>query len=294
LDNVFKRKIYEIDPYGEMKDDEVMTQIRNICGLTPSLIISDKAFEILVKKQIERFKQPTFECLNMVYQEMKRITSKVNVPEFEVFTKLAKSISDVMDEIFKRCLNPTEQMLENIFKIEKGFINTKHPDFTYQRELILANRAFAKRSNNNDDTTLTSRNNNMNMAYVQEVEPEKENFFTKLFGGDKKTSKKRYSEDNLMSGRGDIFNLGSPNDFIKQREKEELEVIKQLVNCYLQIVKKNLIDYVPKTIVTLLVNESSTLREEELVGRLYNNGNVEGLLVRNEEAFKRQQENANS
>jgi len=32
LDNVFKRKIYELDPYGEMKDDQVLTQIRNICG----------------------------------------------------------------------------------------------------------------------------------------------------------------------------------------------------------------------------------------------------------------------
>ena len=32
--------------------------------------------------------------------------------------------------------------------------------------------------------------------------------------------------------------------------------------------------------------KASTLREEELVGRLYNKGNVEGLLIRNEEAFQ--------
>jgi hypothetical protein len=115
-------------------------------------------------------------------------------------------------------------------------------------------------------------------------------------GNDKKKPDGRNSEGNARgygNGKTDIFSLGSPNDFIRQREKDELEVIKKLVNCYLQIVKKNLIDLIPKTIITLLVNDSSTLREEELVARLYNQGNVELLLARNEEAFRRQQENAN-
>jgi dynamin 1-like protein len=155
LDNVYKRQIYSLDPYASMKDEDVMTQIRNICGLNTSLIISDKAFEVLVKKQIEMFKQPTYECLNMVFQEMKKITCKVAVPEFEVFTRLGKAIADVMDEILKRCLGPTENMIEQLFKIEKGtfkkknnslgYINTKHPDFVHQREYILAHKSFSQR-----------------------------------------------------------------------------------------------------------------------------------------------------
>ena len=125
LDNVYKRQIYSLDPYASMKDEEVMTQIRNICGLNTSLIISDKAFEVLVKKQIEMFKQPTYECLNMVFQEMKKITCKVAVPEFEVFTRLGKAIADVMDDILKRCLGPTENMIEQLFKVEKGISQKK-------------------------------------------------------------------------------------------------------------------------------------------------------------------------
>lgn len=35
------------------------------------------------------------------------------------------------------------------------------------------------------------------------------------------------------------------------------------------------------------------MTEEELISRLYNKGNIDALLVRNEEAFKRQQESAN-
>ena len=162
LDNVFKIKIYEIDPYGDMKDDDVLNQIRNVSGLNPSLIISDKAFEILVKKQIERFREPTFECVNMVYSELKRITCKINLPDFEVFPKLAKAITKVVEDILKKCLGPTELMVDQIFKIEKGFINTKHPDFVHQRELILANRAFIERKPNESShqPVLEERNDN--------------------------------------------------------------------------------------------------------------------------------------
>lgn len=256
FDNVFKRKIYEIDPYGDMKDDEVLNQIRNISGLNPSQIISDKAFEILVKQQIERFREPTFECLNMVYSEMKRITSKIQVPEFEVFNRLARSISDVMDDILKRCILPTEHMLEQIIKIEKGFINTKHPDFAHQKQLILANKAFSKNSQPQNYNQVITNNHQQNIHSTMQQEDDQEgNFFTKQFGGkDKQQPIRRANSENnsVISGRSEIFNLGSQNDYLRKRDQEDVEIIKQLVNCYLQVVKKNLIDYVSFNILIKL------------------------------------------
>lgn len=35
-----------------MSDQEISISVRNVCGLSQSLIISDKAFEVLVKKEI--------------------------------------------------------------------------------------------------------------------------------------------------------------------------------------------------------------------------------------------------
>lgn len=286
LDNVFKRKVYELDPYGEMKDDEVQTQIRNVCGLNPSQIISDKAFEILVRKQIEALKGPSLECVMQVYQELRRISVKVSIADFEVFQNLGKAITEVMEDIIKRMLGPTEHMIEQIFKIEKGFINTKHPDFIHQRELILSNRAF----NTMSTKTLSNVNENAYYNVPEEKEDEKENgFWGSLFSKDK--PKRQHSQPNP---RNDIFNLGSPNDFIRQREKEELETIKKLVNCYQQIVKKNLIDYVPKTVITLLINQTTAACEEELVGRLYQGNKIDSMLQKNEEAYRKQQESANN
>lgn len=64
-------------------------------------------------------------------------------------------------------------------------------------------------------------------------------------------------------------------------ETDELNTIKVLIKAYFKIVKRNLIDYVPKTIITLLVNESCDNCEKELVSRLYSDDKINSLLTRN-------------
>jgi dynamin 1-like protein len=64
-------------------------------------------------------------------------------------------------------------------------------------------------------------------------------------------------------------------------ETDELNTIKLLIRAYFKIVKRNLIDYVPKTIITLLVNESCDNCEKELVSRLYSDDRINNLLTRN-------------
>lgn len=67
----------------------------------------------------------------------------------------------------------------------------------------------------------------------------------------------------------------------KIQESDELFTIKMLIQAYFKIVKRNLIDYVPKTIITMLVNESCDFCEKELVSRLYSDDSIGNLLTRN-------------
>lgn len=64
-------------------------------------------------------------------------------------------------------------------------------------------------------------------------------------------------------------------------QSDELKTIKTLIRAYFKIVKRNLIDYVPKTIITMLVNESCDICEKELVSRLYREDKINSLLMRN-------------
>ena len=59
----------------------------------------------------------------------------------------------------------------------------------------------------------------------------------------------------------------------------ETRVIQNLIFSYYSIVKKNIADLIPKTIMNFLVNESRRLAQSELVVRVYQDENLEKLLV---------------
>jgi len=59
----------------------------------------------------------------------------------------------------------------------------------------------------------------------------------------------------------------------------ETRVIQNLIYSYYSIVKKNIADLVPKTVMNFLVNESKRLAQKELVVRVYQDPELEKLLV---------------
>ena len=56
-------------------------------------------------------------------------------------------------------------------------------------------------------------------------------------------------------------------------------MIKNLIQSYFDLVKKNIADMVPKTIMAFLVTESRNIAQGELVEAIYKSGNFEQLVV---------------
>ncbi len=65
----------------------------------------------------------------MVYDELRRLVVMADIPEVNRFTPLKDRVTLVMEEVLKKCLAPTNQMIRNLIEIEDAFINTSHPDF---------------------------------------------------------------------------------------------------------------------------------------------------------------------
>ena len=59
----------------------------------------------------------------------------------------------------------------------------------------------------------------------------------------------------------------------------ETVIIQNLIQSYFAIVKKNIADLVPKTIMAFLVNESKGIAQRELVSDIYKQGNLDDLMV---------------
>jgi replication fork clamp-binding protein CrfC len=136
----YKKEVMAMKPFEGMSDQDISISVRNVCGLSHSLIISDKAFEVLVKKEILKLQDPAFSCLNQVLHELKSITTKIKIPEFDVLSNARNAVLKIMSDVLVRCNHPTQQMLSNIFKIETGYINTKHPEFINMREKLLCKK----------------------------------------------------------------------------------------------------------------------------------------------------------
>jgi hypothetical protein len=62
------------------------------------------------------------------------------------------------------------------------------------------------------------------------------------------------------------------------RDLMECSIIKNLISSYYHVVKKNINDLVPKTIMCFLVNQSKLMAEKEMVSQLYKSGELEALL----------------
>jgi len=79
-----------------------------------------------------------------------------------------------------------------------------------------------------------------------------------------------------------LYNTNFPNQMRplnpNSRDLMETCIIKNLISSYYHVIKKNICDFVPKTIMCFLVNQSKILAEKEMVSQLYNSPELEILL----------------
>eukprot|EP00092_Neocalanus_flemingeri_P057943 GFUD01068972.1.p1 GENE.GFUD01068972.1~~GFUD01068972.1.p1 ORF type:complete len:796 (-),score=244.60 GFUD01068972.1:393-2726(-) len=128
----FGRTLDSIHPLTGLTSMDILTAIRNSNGPRPALFVPEVSFELLVKRQIRRLEEPSLRCVELAHEEMQRIIQHCgNEVQQEMlrFPKLHEKIIDVVTNLLRSRLSPTNTMVENIVAIELAYINTRHPDF---------------------------------------------------------------------------------------------------------------------------------------------------------------------
>ncbi|CAG9839140.1 unnamed protein product [Diabrotica balteata] len=128
----FGRTLDSIHPLAGLTKMDILTAIRNANGPRPALFVPEVSFELLVKRQIRRLEEPSLRCVELIHEEMQRIIQHCgNEVQQEMlrFPKLYEKIVDVVTQLLRRRLPTTNSMVENLVAIELAYINTKHPDF---------------------------------------------------------------------------------------------------------------------------------------------------------------------
>uniref|UniRef100_A0A8C7V7A9 Si:dkey-32e23.4 n=1 Tax=Oncorhynchus mykiss TaxID=8022 RepID=A0A8C7V7A9_ONCMY len=273
----FGRTLQSIDPLGGLTELDILTAIRNATGPRPALFVPEISFELLVKKQIKRLEEPSLRCVELVHEELQRIIqhcSSYSTQELLRFPKLHDSIVEVVTSLLRKRLPITNDMVHNLVQIELAYINTKHPDFT--------------------DAAQVSASVNSQQVILPQLKAHG------LQDGDKCWMNEKVAEEKApVAGfsspvKGQAINLLDTavpvSRKLSAREQRDCEVIQRLIKCYFLIVRKSIQDSVPKTVMHFLVNFVKERLQSELVGQLYKQNLLQGLLIESQDTAQQRTE----
>jgi len=180
--------------------------------------------------------------------------------------------------------------VSDMVAMQACYVNTTHPDFLngHKALAIVSDRMNAQKSQpaadaKNGKVTPAQLNNNKDLDV--DMKKEEASFFGSFFSAGKNAPKKKGAA--LMDAPPAIIR---PQAALSDRETMETEVIKLLIHSYFNIVKREMIDMVPKAISLTLVNHSKDNLQRELLQELYKPEVLDDLLKESEYVVTRRKE----
>ena len=277
--DLFFNAIQEIQPGEGLTEEDIQTLIRNATGARGALFMPGASFEVLVKKSVALLKEPAMQCVNLVYEELLRLLNTYHTKELARFSRLRERLHTVVQETFAKCLKPTYAMVTNLINVELAYINTRHPDFVAAMARMHSDSAAASSSYTSASTEVASSSAPPPSSQQPGGPAEHQQVQQQSGGGGWFSSKKKKSGSSASSPSATTMSnkLSPPAEMhmprplarASPRAMSETEMIRELLEAYFVIVKKNILDGVPKSIMLFLVTNSASHVQNELVKALY-------------------------
>ncbi|RKO91257.1 Dynamin central region-domain-containing protein [Blyttiomyces helicus] len=279
---IYGSAVRSMDPFDQIKDVDIRTILYNSSGSSPALFVGTAAFEVLVKQQIRRLEDPSLKCAAMAYDELVRILNKLLQKQiFKRFPSLKEKFYTVVINFFKKCLTPTNKLVQDIIAAEACYVNTGHPDFltghkamALVHERVNASKAPPPQPNPTDpkaprvaSPALPVRDPN---ADIIAQANQQDGFFGSFFKQKKKPGVLENGKGvSLMQACTKPPPVLKASGNLSEREYIETEVIKLLLLSYFNLVKRTTADLVPKAIMLNLVHHTKEELQRELLAELY-------------------------
>jgi replication fork clamp-binding protein CrfC len=279
---LFANGVKSIDPFDQIKDVDIRTILYNSSGSSPALFVGTTAFEVIIKQQIKRLEDPSLRCVNLVFDELARIlTQLLSKQLFKRFPQLKDRFHQVVINYYRKQLGPTNKLVQDLISMESCYINTAHPDFLNGHKAMAVISDRMEKAKNPQPVDPKNRNSTPT-PLPPSLEPEAANngFFGSFFSGKKKRPNVMEPPPAVLKASGNL----------SEREQIETEVIKLLISSYFNIVKRTVVDTVPKAIMLNLVNMAKEELQRELLQELYKPDVLDELLKESEATQNRRKE----
>lgn len=289
---LYSNGVKAIDPFDVVKDADIRTILYNSSGSSPALFVGTQAFELIVKQQIKRLEDPSLKCVSLVYDELVRILSQLlGKTLYRRYPGLKEKIHSVIIAFFKKVMEPTNKLVKDLVAMEACYINTGHPDFLngHRAMAIVNERHNPTRAVQVDPKTgkplaaasTPARAASPTTADTNLGGESNSGFFGSFFAAkNKKKAAAMEAPPPTLKASGTL----------SERENIEVEVIKLLISSYYNIVKRTMIDMVPKAIMLTLVQFTKDEMQRELLENMYRTDTLDELLKESDFTIRRRKE----
>lgn len=282
---LYSNGIKAVDPFDQVKDIDIRTILYNSSGSSPALFVGTTAFELIVKQQIKRLEDPSLKCVSLVYDELVRILGQLlNKQMFRRYPMLKEKFHTVVIQFFKRAMEPTNKLVKDLIAMEACYINTGHPDFLngHRAMAIVHERQQASKPTQVDPKTGKPLPPRTDSPSLDSMNNEGNSGFFGSFFASKNKKKMAAMEPPPPTLKA--------SGTLSERENTEVEVIKLLITSYFNIVKRTMIDMVPKAIMYNLVQYSKDEMQRELLENMYRTNELDDLLKESDYTVRRRKE----
>lgn len=286
---LYSNGIKAIDPFEQVKDIDIRTILYNSSGSSPALFVGTTAFELIVKQQIKRLEDPSLKCVSLVFDELVRIlTQLLTKPLFRRYPQLKEKFHAVVIAFFRRTLDPTNKLVRDLVAMEACYINTGHPDFLngHRAMAIVNDRHNANKPTQVDPKTGKPLPPSVPPRAASPSLPTDGTETNSGFFGSFFASKNKKKMAAMEPPPATLKASGT----LSERENQEVEVIKLLINSYFNITRRTMIDMVPKAIMLNLVQFTKEEMQRHLLEQMYRTTELDELLKESEYTVRRRKE----
>uniref|UniRef100_A0A8C5F1X0 Dynamin-2 n=1 Tax=Gopherus evgoodei TaxID=1825980 RepID=A0A8C5F1X0_9SAUR len=107
---------------------EISYAIKNIHGIRTGLFTPDLAFEAIVKKQVQKLKEPSLKCVDMVVSELTSTIRKCS-EKLSQYPHLREEMDRIVTTHIREREGRTKDQVMLLIDIELAYMNTNHEDF---------------------------------------------------------------------------------------------------------------------------------------------------------------------
>lgn len=107
---------------------EIGITIKNIHGIRTGLFTPDMAFESIVKKQINRLKEPSLNCVDLVVTELSAVVRKCT-EKMGRYPRLREETERIVNTRIREQEQVAKQQILQLISIQLSYMNTNHEDF---------------------------------------------------------------------------------------------------------------------------------------------------------------------